>query len=499
MQLTQTHVDETVIAEIASGARMVTPFQYQRLLAPARGRPRAMSQIAATFKKRLEGAPQDADVLGHYVATLITLAEDVGGLDGRAPAGEARALLGRMADRFGASARVSHLEGTWHRDIHRLASPDIDRRKSIEHLRRAVDLSGGDEFFRLELGKALAKVGERAQAGAHLAETIRIARDASVRAEAEKWHAHVRTPPRLELRVHRPGDVERALALGADVVSLGSDACPLSLPPVPELREARRRAADAGRELKLVTPAVFQRHWERFNAYLDAVLAEMPELGIVFNDYGVLERVARRHPEYGQITLGHVLSYIYEECPWFDYLVEAEGEWIARTEEVTVFDTPGNLEFLKRYRVKEIETCMLPMAVTSFHGFWDRGYAVNAMVDMIPFTYGRACHGARYYGKTVGKDCFEICNEITTLRYSHRWIFQERHLHPVKDRTMERIGPMHSYGNVLFAKTNFVGSAEDVGKTDVLTIDVRHYADARLREVIAQYRDLAGQRVPASA
>lgn len=470
----------------------VSLFEYVYALEDLMHEYGKLKEIVERFERALDEVKESRYLSTLYVLALIKHAEDLGGLYAKEPADEANKYIKYMNEKFGELAETYFALGLWHRDIHKLASGGIDRNKSVEYLSKAVNLAG-DNGYKLELAKAFIKVGKRREACNILKSLTNHGHDTDeIRDEAEKWHKHVCNNTKIELRIPGYSFLERALRYDCDVISIGNDACPLSLPSFEQLSEAYEKVLSKGKALKLVTPVVFQKHWGNVTEYIEQVTDKFPDLKIVVNDYGVVNYLKNKGYHMKNISLGHVVSYIYEECPWFSYLLDAEGDFLKNSEEITVFDTPGNISVIREFGIGEIETCLMPFSITSFYGFWKNGFDVNAMVDMIPFTYGRACHGSRYYGKTVGKDCFDICNRITKLRYSYRWVFQEKHLERIKDETYNRISPIYSYGNVLYAKTNYEGTPEDICRMDFITMDIRHYTDDELDSLFSRYSALAG-------
>ncbi len=428
-----------------------------------------------------------------YVLALIKNADDMGGLDGKVPAEKAIEHIKYMTGKFGMTNKVLFVHGLWHRDIHKIAHGDIDRNKGVELLKMVAE-SSEEPLYALELAKALFKIGQKREAAVVLKGIIEartaVAAPSKIQEEAKVWYEHANKDTKLEIRIPNISFLDKVLDTNCSVISIGSDSCPYCLPALEDLDTVCTAVKKAGKGLKLVTPVVFQKHWDMVVEYVNTVTKKYPDLKLVINDYGILNHLKNSGYNMKNVALGHVLSYIYEECPWFDYLLEAEGDFLKNSEEITVFDTPGNLSVIEEFGIGEVETCMMPFAVSSFYGFWEHGFNVNAMVDMIPFTYGRACHGARYYGKEVGKDCFGVCDKITKLRYSHRWIFQEKQLEKIKDVTYDRISVMHSYGNVIYSKTNYEATEKDVNKVDAITIDIRHYTEEELNSILQSYLPL---------
>lgn len=466
-------------------------FEYVYALEDLKHKYGELEKIVSKFESTLDKVKESRYLSTLYVLTLIKYAEDLKGLNANEPAEKANKFIKYMDEKFGEHAETYFALGLWHRDIHKLASNDIDRNKSVEYLTKVVNLTD-DSGYNLELSKAFIKVGKKREAYNIIKNLINHDHDMiKIKDEAKKWYKHVSNNTKIELRIPNDSFLEKALKYDCYVISIGNDACPLRLPSIDQLSKANEKVRDSGKTLKLVTPIVFQRHWRNVIEYIDQVIELFPDLKIVVNDYGIVNYLKNKGYHMKNISLGHVISYIYEECPWFSYLLDAEGDFLKNSEEITVLDTPGNISVIQEFGIGEIETCLMPFSISSFYGFWENGFNVNAMVNMIPFTYGRACHGSRYYRKTVGKDCFDVCNKITKLRYSYRWIFQEKYLKRIKDETYNKISPIYSYGNVLYAKTNYKGTPEDICMTDFITIDIRHYTDDELDSLFSYYSALA--------
>lgn len=482
-------LNDNELLKVFSGEKTTNRYEFLQELEQTRASYGELSKLIHALEDSMDSINKDEYLSTLYILALIKHAEDAGGLDGKAPAHKAKEHIDYMIDTFGTTSNALLLQGLWHRDIHKIAHEEIDREKSAAFLQAAVEVANTPEN-NLELAKALIKIGRKQEAKPIVDQIVDNAMGNAhfgIRQEAEKWQTHISQNTSIEIRIPNLKFLERALRYECSIISMGSDSCPYCLPSIDDIDEAYDKVAKAGREFKLVTPVIFQKHWSMFLEYLDQVVKKFPNLRLVINDYGVLNYLNGIGYDMKNVSVGHVLSYIYEECPWFSYLLDGEGDFLKNSEEITVFDTPGNLSVLKEFGIGEVETCLMPFAITSFYGFWKTGFKVNAMVDMIPFTYGRACHGARYYEKTVGNDCFEVCDRITKLRYSHRWIFQEKHMEKIKDDTYDRISIMHSYGNVIYSKTNYIGTVEDINKTDAITIDIRHYTDEQLDALISNY------------
>lgn len=482
------------ISDVFNGKKLISLCEYVWALEDVKHTYGELQKLEKKFENMLDKVKDSEYLLIFYVLTLIKSAEDLGGLDGKVPAEKAKEYISYISEKFGENANTYFALGLWHRDIHKIASKEIDKNKGVDYLKKAVDLTNHNGFS-LELAKAFIKIGKKSEAYVILKKLVENSDNdrisTKIKDEARIWYSHVSRDTKIEIRIPNINFLEKALRYGCNIISIGNDACPICLPSVEQIKEAHEKVSASEKEIKLVTPIVFQRHWDKVVNYIDQVIESFPALKIVVNDYGILNHIKNKGYNMKNISLGHVISYIYEECPWFSYLLDAEGDFLRNSEEITVFDTPGNISVIKEFGIGEVETCLMPFSLTSFYGFWKNGFNVNAMVDMIPFTYGRACHGSRYYRKTVGEDCFEVCNKITKLRYSHRWVFQEKHLKRIKDETYNRISPIHSYGNVLYAKTNYEGSSNDICMTDFVTIDIRHYTDDELESLFSHYSALS--------
>ncbi|MHB8064814.1 MAG: hypothetical protein ACYDG2_19665, partial [Ruminiclostridium sp.] len=122
----------------------------------------------------------------------------------------------------------------------------------------------------------------------------------------------------------------------------------------------------------------------------------------------------------------------------------------------------------------EIEMAATPMAMTSIDRLNSSNIFVNLLADLIPVSYTRCCHTAKYYKRTP-KECGLPCREMLTTERTHRWMNDKREVVEIPEDVRKIIPKLLVWGNSTFSKSDVENVKRYKDNVKVVIFDYRVY------------------------
>ena len=205
---------------------------------------------------------------------------------------------------------------------------------------------------------------------------------------------------------------KEALSSHCNGVRLGSEFCEQLLPHRHELEEAYELAHQVGKEFTYVTPRLSNAGLEKLTEQL-ALLNEKGEIWVAFNDLGtlnLLERYPNLHPH-----LGRHLLLVPARSPWVEQHMRREDlssrrrQWLRTLFSSTSLNYRPTIELYRSYGCQRADIDWLPRIFPSLAFLVENGLRLSVHLHLVPATFTRKCHTARFLGETSPEECSKPC------------------------------------------------------------------------------------------
>lgn len=312
----------------------------------------------------------------------------------------------------------------------------------------------------------------------------------------------------VEVRLSDADQLDAALGLDADIISLGSDGCPYKVPDVDLLRRTRERVMAAGKAFKVVTSVVPCNHYERMVGLIHSLAEQDEPVQVVVNDYGLLYGAkevwasSRLQPVAGvlmSLSRGRIIRG-KEITDGFVHALTAAGrpkemidlyKWLVGVTDQNSMHCRMRVRLLKEsFRVVGMECELAERVLPSLKAIRDLGLRVSAHVGRIVATVSRACPTARFFRESPPA-CAGRCNEVSTLT--------ARGLSPLgvgavldsetEQRVLAAIPKFHIRGNVVLHEGLSAPDRVGPGSVDDVVIDIRDYPSEETSRLCAQWKE----------
>jgi hypothetical protein len=217
---------------------------------------------------------------------------------------------------------------------------------------------------------------------------------------------------RLSVQADNLKSFTEALNSHCSGVRLGSEFCEVLLPKVSELVEAFALAQRAGKVFTYVTPRLSSAGMEKLREQL-AVLNDQGAVQVVVNDLGafnILGDYASVHPH-----LGRLLFVVPARTPWVEFHLHREDlsirrrEWLRSLYSSTSLNYRGTIELYRSYGCEGADIDWLPRIFPSLAFLAENGLRLSVHLHLVPATFTRRCHTARFLGETSPEKCSKPC------------------------------------------------------------------------------------------
>jgi len=219
------------------------------------------------------------------------------------------------------------------------------------------------------------------------------------------------------------------------------------------LAEAVELAQKAGKEFTHVSPRLSNAGIEKLREQL-AFLNERGEFNIVINDLGalnVLGRYPNLHPH-----LGRHMLLVPSRSPWVEQHMQREDlssrrrQWLRTLFSSTSLNYRATIELYRSYGCQRADMDWLPRIFPSLAFLVENGLRLSVHLHLVPATFTRKCHTARFLREEIPEDCSKPCldrafllrNEAFELElYLHgNAAFRLAEPHPEAVKELEKAG-----------------------------------------------------------
>ena len=203
-----------------------------------------------------------------------------------------------------------------------------------------------------------------------------------------------------------------AVSSACDGIRFGSEFCEQLLPGLAALEKACELSQEAGKDFTYVTPRLSNAGIERLARQLP-LLNERGEVTVVVNDFGalhLLRQYPNRHPH-----LGRHLIMVRASSPWVDTHIRGEKpqspgrEWIEELYATTSLNYTPTLDLYRGLGCQRADVDWIPRIFPSIGLLVRNGVRVSVHLHLVPMTFTRRCHTARFTHQTDPSQCTKPC------------------------------------------------------------------------------------------
>ncbi len=195
-------------------------------------------------------------------------------------------------------------------------------------------------------------------------------------------------------------------------VRFGSEFCEHLLPGLGTLEKAHELASEAEKAFMYVTPRLSNAGIVRLKEQLP-FLSEQEGVGVVVNDFGALHMLrhhANLHPH-----LGRHLFRVPARRPWTEAIIHRQdpssetGRWIRDLYSTTSLNYQPTVELYLRYGCERADVDWLPRIFPALGFLAENGIRLSVHLHLVPVTFTRKCHTARFLGEKSPESCSRPC------------------------------------------------------------------------------------------
>ena len=211
--------------------------------------------------------------------------------------------------------------------------------------------------------------------------------------------------------------LRQALGSNSSGVRYGSEFCEHLLPALGVLESAYESTREASKTFTYVTPRLSDAGIEKLHEHL-SVLNQEGEVSIVVNDFGALSILAqypRLHPH-----LGRHLFAVPARSPLADRQIQrneslsggslSETErWVRDLYSTTSLNYQPTIAFYRDLGCRKADADWIPYLFPSLGSLVASGLTVSVHLHLVPVTFTRKCHTARFLGEQSPERCHRPC------------------------------------------------------------------------------------------
>lgn len=268
-----------------------------------------------------------------------------------------------------------------------------------------------------------------------------------------------------------PQFVHAISAMPIKTISLGSDSCYRQLPDsktVQWLIDILKPRF----EIKFIVPILFESHFDKVTQLVDSIIDRIDTLCV--NDMGMLAYASKHYGStLSRVSIGNVLYYSYLECPWNSHITADEPVEIQKSLSLANFNSVWvEAELGKFGFTYEFEVPMIEKLRPSCDHLRMTGSKVNLGLDIVPVSFGRACHSSRFHKVSVDA-CQRNCHTMVALKTTHRWDFFEAVVTEIKPVVQKQMPEFLVWGNAIYTQSLADINTFDFTAADSVVIDIR--------------------------
>jgi len=206
--------------------------------------------------------------------------------------------------------------------------------------------------------------------------------------------------------------LREALNSNCSSVRFGSEFCEHLLANLGILERAYELACEEEKEFTYVTPRLSNAGIEKLTEQLP-FLSEKEEVSVVVNDFGALN-ILRHYPNLHP-HLGRHLIMVPARSPWADKHIQGEepfserGRWIRDLYSSTSLNYQATIELYRSYGCQRADVDWVPHIFPSLGFLMENGLRLSVHLHLVPVTFTRRCHMARFLGEKSPEECSKPC------------------------------------------------------------------------------------------
>lgn len=222
----------------------------------------------------------------------------------------------------------------------------------------------------------------------------------------------------VSVQTDRVGLLKEALKSDCSDVRFGSEFCEQLLPSLGALQRAYELARQAHKQFTYVTPRLSNSGIRKLEEHLP-FLSASGGVGVVANDFGTLDLLGdypNLHPH-----LGRHLFMVPARSPWVGQHMRREDLSPQRTEFVRALFSSTSLGYEPTIRLilgrgcKRADIDWAPEAFPSFTLLVEQGLRLFVHLHLVPATFTRRCHTARFLREQNPESCSRPCQSRAFL------------------------------------------------------------------------------------
>jgi hypothetical protein len=209
-----------------------------------------------------------------------------------------------------------------------------------------------------------------------------------------------------------------ALESGCSGVRFGSEFCEHLLPTMSGLERVYELAREEGKEFTYVTPRLSNAGIEKLKEQLltlneKAEVTGRSSLAVVINDFGALNML--HHYPNLRPHLGRNPFLVPARSAWADRHVEGEalstelGGWLHTLYSTTSLNYQATIELYRSYGCHRVDVDWVPRILPALRSLVENGLSLSVHLHLVPVTFTRKCHMARFLGEKSPETCSRPC------------------------------------------------------------------------------------------
>lgn len=233
--------------------------------------------------------------------------------------------------------------------------------------------------------------------------------------------------------------------------SIGHESCIIKFFKMiknPVLLEFLEKQKNDGKQIRIITPFVPERHLNDTKAVIEEICNEQyfENSIIIVNDLGLMSYIYRIDKS-RQMCLGRSLLACFDYAPWGHKIYEEEPPHIQKVVAQVSFYDDEKMDFFREYNITEIEANLTERTIESLKEVQKAGFKIN--VNQCSFLYGiqRSCYIRRY---STNQTCNGTeCEHAEKLELDQLWCGEGFY------KTKENINfpsPLYLHGNQIYGK-----------------------------------------------
>ena len=206
--------------------------------------------------------------------------------------------------------------------------------------------------------------------------------------------------------------LREALKSSCESVRFGSEFCEHLLPDLRTLERAYEFTREADKGFTYVTPRLSNAGIKRLEEQFP-FLSDKGAVGVVVNDFGglnLLEHYPSLHSHVGR----HLVK-VPARSPWADRHIQREdpscerGVWIRELYSTTSLNYLATIELYRSHGCQGADADWIPRVFPSLGALVRNGLSVSVHLQLVPVTFTRKCHMARFLGEKSPEECSRPC------------------------------------------------------------------------------------------